>query len=182
MVYPLCYSCLLDQTNSSSDPSQTLILRFPTPRTSLPPSLSLPSFTLANWNPSSTQPSSCSWLVSLFSPTPVNHTPPNVSNLSNHMASQAHQIYYQPVYRSLCVKHATHQKAESLIAAFLSKLDKTVINKSILNTKYPEFFTNGRCSFILTTLIVHTTTPKISPKNAFLYFSQLSPPFYTLTF
>ena len=39
---------------------------------------------------------------------------------------------------------------------------------------------NGRCSFIFTSLVVHTT-PIISTKNAFLYFSQFSSPYSTLT-
>ena len=45
--YELFY---LDQANSSSDPSQILILRFFIPRGSLPYSRSLSNFTLANWN------------------------------------------------------------------------------------------------------------------------------------
>ena len=82
---------LLDQADSSSDPSQILMLWFPIPTASLPPSPSLSCFTRANWNPSLTQYSSCSSSVSLFCPTPFNHTPPN------HMASQANQIYHQAV-------------------------------------------------------------------------------------
>ena len=38
----------LDQANSSSDPSQILIIQFSIPRPSLPPSPSLSNFTLAN--------------------------------------------------------------------------------------------------------------------------------------
>ena len=38
----------------------------------------------------------------------------------------------------------------------------------------------GRCSFIFTSLVVHTT-PIISTKNTFLYFSQFSSPYSTLT-
>ena len=38
----------LDQDNSSWDPSQILILRFPMPRASLSPSASLSNFALAN--------------------------------------------------------------------------------------------------------------------------------------
>ena len=38
----------LDQANSSSDPSQILILQFPTPRASLSPSSSLSNFTLVS--------------------------------------------------------------------------------------------------------------------------------------
>ena len=42
---------------------------------------------------------------------------------------------------TLWVTHATHQIAESLRAAFLSKLDNMVNNNSIYNTKYDEFST-----------------------------------------
>ena len=38
----------LNQANSSSDPSQILILQFPIPRASIPPSPCLSNFTLAN--------------------------------------------------------------------------------------------------------------------------------------
>ena len=41
----------------------------------------------------------------------------------------------------LWVKYATHQKAESLRAASLSKLENTVSRKSTFNTKYAEFYT-----------------------------------------
>ena len=91
---------LLDQANSSSSLSQILILWLPIPRASLPPSPPLSSFTLANRNPSLTQSSSCSSSVSLFCPTPFSHTPPQVLDIPNHMASQANQIYYPAVYRT----------------------------------------------------------------------------------
>ena len=45
-------------------------------------------------------------------------------------------------HNTLWVKHATHQKAESLRAVSLLKLDKTVNNNSIFNTRYAEFSTN----------------------------------------
>ena len=70
----------LDQADSSSDPYQMIILQFPIPRASLPPSPSLSNFTLVNWNPSTTQFSSCSSLVSLIFPTQFNHTPSQVLN------------------------------------------------------------------------------------------------------
>ena len=38
----------------------------------------------------------------------------------------------------------------------------------------------NRCSFIFTTLLVHTTTPAISAKIPVLYFSHFSPPYSTL--
>ena len=44
-------------------------------------------------------------------------------------------------HHTLWFKHATHQKAKSLRAAFLSILDNLVNNNSIFNTKYAEIFT-----------------------------------------
>ena len=41
---------------------------------------------------------------------------------------------------------------------------------------------NGRCSFVFTTLVVHTITPTTYTENIFLCFSQLSPPFFNLLF
>ena len=40
---------------------------------------------------------------------------------------------------------------------------------------------NGRCSFIFVTLFTQTTAHIISTKNLFLYFSQFSPTYFTLT-
>ena len=56
---------------------------------------------------------------------------------------QANQIYTQAIYKSytLLVKHPTYQKAESLRAASLSKLDNMVNDNSIFNTKCAEFST-----------------------------------------
>ena len=42
-------------------------------------------------------------------------------------------------HNTLCVKHAPHQKAESLRVASLPGLGNTVNNNSIFNTKYPKF-------------------------------------------
>ena len=86
LIYKLLF---LDQAKSSSDPSEILILRFPIPRASLPTSPSLSNLTLANWNPSSTQSSSCSSPVSLFFPTPFNHMLPQVLDIPNHTRSLA---------------------------------------------------------------------------------------------
>ena len=77
-------------------------------------------------------------------PTPFNHTLPQVLDM--------YQIIWQakPIkfiiklytdHDTLWVKHATHQKAESLGAASLSKLDNMVKNNSIFNTEHAEFFT-----------------------------------------
>ena len=90
----------LHKANSSGDPSQILILQFPILRASLTPLPSLSNVTLSNWNPSTTQSSSCSLSVSLFYSTPFDHTPPHVLDIPNHMPSPAKQICYQAIYRS----------------------------------------------------------------------------------
>ena len=83
----------LHQANSISDPSQIWILQFPTRRASLPSSPSLSNFTIANWNTSLTQSSSCFSSVLLICPTPFNHTSSQVLDKPNHMPSQANQIF-----------------------------------------------------------------------------------------
>ena len=91
----------LNQANFCFNPSQILMLQFHTLGASLPPLPSLSNFTLANWNPSSTQCLSWSSSVSLFSPTSFNHTLPQVLDISNHMPSHANQMHYQAIYRSI---------------------------------------------------------------------------------
>ena len=81
----------------------------------LPPSSSLSNFNLANWNPSSTQSSSCSLSVSLFCPTPCNHTLPQVLDIPNHVAIQSSQIYYQVVYRSWYLMDQTCYASKSWV-------------------------------------------------------------------
>ena len=81
----------LDQASSSSDSFKILILQFHIPGASLPPSPSLSNLT---------QSSSRSSLVSLFCPTPFDHTPTQVLDIPNHMPNQASQICYQAIYRS----------------------------------------------------------------------------------
>ena len=44
-------------------------------------------------------------------------------------------------HNTLWAKYAAHQKVESLRAASISKVDNTVNNSSIFNTKYAEFST-----------------------------------------
>ena len=90
----------LDQVSSNSDPSQILTLQFRRPRASLPPSLSLSYFTLANWNPSLIQSSSCSSSDSLFCPTPFSHTLSQLLDTLNHIPSQANETFYQAIHRS----------------------------------------------------------------------------------
>ena len=50
-----------------------------------------------------------------------------------------HKLYTD--HNALWTKHATQQKAGSLRATSLSKLDNMVNNNSIFNTEYAEFFT-----------------------------------------
>ena len=116
----------LDQVNSNLDLSQMLTPQFLTPRASLPPSLSLSYFILANWNPSSIHSTTRYhnyWInQTIYQAKPIK---PFIKLYTDH--------------NILWVKHATHQKAESLLDASLSKLDNTVNNNSISNTKYAEF-------------------------------------------
>ena len=125
----------LDQANSSSDPSQILIPQFPVNK--------LLNFTFANWNP-------------------LQHNPHHVLHQFPYFVLPlwitSHHKYwiYQTIckvkptkfisriytdYNSIWVKHATHEKGESLRAPSLSKLDNTVNSNSIFNAKYPEFST-----------------------------------------
>ena len=87
----------LDQDNSSCD---SLLLQFPIPRAFLLPSPSLPSFTLANRNPSSTQSSTCSSSVSLFCPAQFDPMLLQVLAIPKYMPSQANEIYCQAIFRS----------------------------------------------------------------------------------
>ena len=71
---------------------------------------------------------------------------------------------------TLTVKHATYQKSKPLRAAFRSNLGNTV-NKSSSIQSVLSSLQNGRYSFILKTILAHTTTPAISTKYPFTYFS-----------
>ena len=130
--------------NSSSESSQILILQFPIPRASLPPSPSLSNPTLANWNPSSTQSSSYSSLVSLFCHTPFDHAPPLV--------------------------HATTLKSPLKIRSFTSvsfylHIPPLLVHKIILtiSTNAPFLYTSA----FFTSLFLCTTIPRIYTKNIF---------------
>ena len=111
---------LFNQANFSSDPSQTLILRFPMPRTSHNHHYGL------HWFPYFVLPHSTKyWLhKTKWQAKPIKFI---IKLFTDHHIS--------------CSRHATHQKAKSLGAAFLSKLDNSVNNNSIFNTKYAELFT-----------------------------------------
>ena len=56
-LFSKCELLFLDQAIFRSNPYQILIKQYPIPRAFLLPLQSLSSFTLANWNPSSTQSS-----------------------------------------------------------------------------------------------------------------------------
>ena len=109
----------------------------------LPPSPSLPNFTLANWNHLQ------------YNPHHVLHRFPYF--FLRHSTTSHHKYWiYQAIYKAkpiefviklytdhdtLFVKHGTHQKAEPLKTASLSDLDNMVNSSSTFNTKYSEFYT-----------------------------------------
>ena len=71
-----------------------------------------------------------------FFPTPFDHML-QLLNIPNHMRNQANQIIINlyTKYKTWLVQQATYQKSEFLRATALSKLDKTVSNNFIFNTK-----------------------------------------------
>ena len=84
-------------------------------------------------------------------------------------------------HNTLWVKHATHQKAESLRATlFQSQTTRSTTTLSSIQSTLKSL-QNGRCSFIFRALFVQTITSTFSTKNPFLYFSQFSLPYSTLT-
>ena len=131
----------LDQANSSSDLSQILIIHFPTPRASPAPSSSLiicqilpyPAETLLQHN----RHYVFHWFLYFV------YTPSQVLDKPNHIPSQAKAIKLiinlYADHNTISANHVTHQKAESLRANSLSKLDNTVNNNSISNTNYVDF-------------------------------------------
>ena len=86
-------------------------------------------------------------------------------------------IKLYPNHNNLLVKHAIHKKAEFLRASQTTLSTTTLCSiQSVLNSMQ-----NSKCSFIITTLLVHNTTSSISTENPFFYFSQFLPPYSTLT-
>ena len=85
-------------------------------------------------------PKDVPYWFSLFLSTPFAYMP-QLLNIRNHKRSQANQIYHQAIYKSntFLANYATYQKAESLRAASLSKLDSTVNSYFIFTTKCLEF-------------------------------------------
>ena len=156
---------LLDQANSSPDPSQTLILRFPIPRASHNPHYVLhcfPYFVL----PHSSKRHYKYWIYqTIWQAKPIKFI---IKLFTNH--------------HTLWIRHATHQKAKSLRAAFFwSQTTRSTTTLFSIQSMLSSL-RNGRCTFIFTTLLVHTTTTTISIKKPFLYFKQLLLHLSTLTF
>ena len=110
----------LDQTNFSFDLSQILKLRYRTPKAWLYLLPYLSNFALANWNPSSTQPSSCSSLVSLFCSTPC-HLAQHLLDISNQMRRQSNQIYYQVIYKSRVLLYFNHLANSGCVKGLMRK-------------------------------------------------------------
>ena len=126
-----------------ADPFHILILRFSKPRASLPFSQPLSNSVLANWN----------------------HLQHNLHHVLHQFlyfvlphCTTSHHKYriYQIIYKAkqiklivksytdhntLLIKYATHQIAESLRTASLSKLGNIVNNNSFFNARYAEFST-----------------------------------------
>ena len=112
-------------------------------RTSLPLSLSLSHFTLANWIPSSAQSSSCAISHFLYFILPYLNTRHNywVYQTICQAKSIKFTIKIDANHYILLIKHVTIQQAEPLRAASLSKLYSTENHNSIFNTKCAEFST-----------------------------------------
>ena len=168
----------LDQVNSSSDPSQILILQFLMIRASLPPSPSLSNFTLANWNPLQHNLHHVlhqyPYFVLHHSTTSYHKSLIYQTRCKGKLFKFISKLYTD--HNSLWVKQAIHQKAEFLKAASTWSLPSLSSIQSILN-----FLQNGRYYFNFSLLLVHITTATISTKALFLYVSHFWPPYSTLT-
>ena len=104
----------LDPANFNSVLCQILILQYSILRDSLPPSLSLSSFTLANCNPSSTQSSSCIYHHFPYFILPYSNTCHNYWIYQ--IICQAKPIKFiiklYANHNILLVKHASYQKVK----------------------------------------------------------------------
>ena len=132
-----------------------MLLQYPDPTVSLRPLPSLSNLTLAKWNPSSTQSSSCSSSVSLFCPTSFNHMP-QLLDVQKHMPSQASQIYYQPIFKPI-INLSKIWDSKSCFSFNIRQALSSIQN--VLNSLQID-----RCSSIFTTLLLHVTILTISTK------------------
>ena len=82
-------------------------------------------------------------MVSLSCPTPCNHTPPQLLDVPNHMASQTNQTYYQAVCRSWYLMGQTDYPSKSWIfkSRFSFKVRQHGQQQLYLPWKYDELFT-----------------------------------------
>ena len=62
-----------------------------------------------------------------------------------------------------------------------NSLKKNIKKESFMQSMLSSL-QNSTCSFIFTTVVVHTTTSTISTNSPFLYFSQFLPPYFTLIY
>ena len=87
------------------------------------------------------------FIMLLSCPTPFDQTPP-VLGIPNHMPNHANQFFLssciQIINNFLSNTHDTLQKVQTLRAASPSKLENTVNNNSIFNTKCAEFSTKWK--------------------------------------
>ena len=129
----------LDQINSSSDPSQTLMLQFPISRASLIISV--------KFYPSQLKPFFNTIFTMFLIGFPILSYPirPQVTTSIRYTKAYAKSnlskfiVKLYADHKNVLIKHARHQKAESLRSASLSKLENTIKNNYIFNTKYTEF-------------------------------------------
>ena len=152
----------LDQANFSFNPSQILILQYPILWASLPPFPFLLNCTMANWNPSPTQSSSCSSSVSLFCPIAFDHTP-QLLDIPSHMPSQANQIYYQDIGQ---IRYPP--KSWVFKSRFSFKVRQYGHQHSDFNTKCPESSTKWHVLFHFhNPTCVYSQPPLQSPPKIF---------------
>ena len=112
---------------------------------------------------------------SLFLSTPFDYMP-QLLNIPNHKPSQANQIYHQAIYKSntFLANCATYQKAESLRAASLSKLDSTVNSYFIFTTKCLEFSAKWQEIF-------HFQNPTCAQNQLYSFHQKSVPPLYLVS-
>ena len=130
----------LDQANCSSDLIQILITHFPTPRASPAPSSSLIICKILPYPAETPLQHHPHYVFHRF--LYFVHTPSQVLDKPNHIPSQAKPIKLiinlYADHNTIWANYVTHQKAESLRADSLSKLDNMVNNNSISNTNYVD--------------------------------------------
>ena len=152
-----------------------MILQPPIRRTSLPPPPYLSNFILSNWNPLQHK---SHHILHRFQYFVLLHS------TTSHHKYWIYQIIYKakPVrfvikpysnHNILWVKHATHQKAESLRTTWLTIA--LILMQSMLNS-----LQSGWCSFVFTIHLADTTNTAVLTKKQF-FFSQFSLPYFTLT-